>query len=201
MGCITINRDNEVRITGSPLHMEEGEYPKLRGEFGLVEVKRVNDAAGALAPSLPMAMGLAKTPGKNCLYLRGCDGAFGYVLLAKVEGTYRAARNLEDLKSLFAPIESEKEALSYAVVATGFQPRYEFNIKKNFRTFVWKINTTSSIRKDGGYEVNLFVNRMCGCGPHPDSMVVFHVGRDGSMQNKGTVKLYEDPDFDSLCVD
>ncbi len=200
-GCITINRDNEVRITERPHRIEESAYPKLRGDFGLVEIKRVSDAAGALTPSLPMATGVMLRPGKNCLYLLGCSGFSGHVLLVKDDAGFRMARNQEDLKRMFAPIENEKEALSYAAVSTGLAPRYEFKIEKKFRTFVWKIRTTSSIRKGDGFEVNLFDYKGCGCGPHPYTMVVLHVGRDGSIRNEETVKLYEDPDQDSLCVD
>jgi len=198
---IRISHDNEVRVTAKPLQIDQSEYSAILTTFKLHRVMPVNDLAGSLVPGYPMAMGRERIKRADCLFYAGCTAPDGFTLIIKTGGGYRIARNQDDLKKFFAPIETREEALSYAFISTGLKPEYTFDLGKNPRTFVWKINSTYSIEKDNGYEVNLFDYRECGCGPHPYSMNIYHVGRNGDLTKIKTVKYYEDPAQDGLCVD
>ncbi|MBP7737553.1 MAG: hypothetical protein KA369_16350 [Spirochaetes bacterium] len=196
-----ISHDNEVHVTAKPLQIDQAEYGAIRNTFNLYQVMPVNDLAGSLTPAYPMAMGKERIKRTDCLFYRGCTAPEGFTLIIKTGDGYRIARNQDDLKKFFAPIETREEALSYAFISTGLKPEYKFDLGKKPRTFVWKINSTYSIEKGNGYEVNLFDYRECGCGPHPYTMNIYRVGRNGDLIKIETVKYYEDPDQDGLCVD
>jgi hypothetical protein len=196
-----VSHDNEVHVYAKPLHINQAEYGAIRAAFNLYQVMPVNDLTGSLVPAYPMAMGMERIKRDNCLFYKGCTAPDGFILVIKTGDGYRIARNQDDLKKFFAPIETREEALSYAYISTGLQPVYTFDIKKNFRTFAWSVNTTYSVEKDNGFEVNLFDYKGCGCGPHPYSMIRCHVSRNGDVKMIETVRIYEDPDQDSLCVD
>ncbi len=53
----------------------------------------------------------------------------------------------------------------------------------------------------GGYKVNLFGYRLCGCGPHPHYTVEYLVTESGNVSEITREKIYEDPWADGLCVD
>ena len=43
--------------------------------------------------------------------------------------------------------------------------------------------------------------KVFGCGPHPNYYKVFKVTEAGQIRLLQTVKLFEDPEEDALCVD
>lgn len=198
---IKITNKNETRITEKPFHIDKTEYTVLRDTFKIKSILAVNDLTGSLSPKYPMAMASEHLKQSNCLFYYGCIAATGFSLIIKAEDGFKILRSRDDLKKYFAPIESPEEALSYLYISTGLTPLYKFNIGKNFRKFVNSINTTSSIRKNNGYEVNLFEYQHCGCGPHSYRMFKYFVGANGDIEKIEAVKLYEDPNQDGFCVD
>jgi hypothetical protein len=198
---IKINTDNETRVTSKPLHIDKLQYNFLKDTFKVNGFEPVNDLTGSLNPKYPMVLAFERYKYDNVLFYKGCISVNGYALIIKAEDGYHILRNRNDLKKFFAPIESKEEALSYAYISTGLFPAYKFEIGKSFRKFVSSVNTTYSIKKNGGYEVNLFDYKFCGCGPHPYFMVRYQISINGDIEKIETIKLYEDPLQDGLCVD
>ena len=149
----------------------------------------------------PIGSGIKEIVNDNCLFYYGCLFSESVCVIIKECSKYHILNNQEDLKTYFAPINSAEEALSYAYISTGLLPKYEFELKTRYRTFVDTISTTYSIEKKNGYEVNLFDYQLCGCGPHTHLMIKYFVAENGNINKIETVKLYEDPKDDDLCID
>jgi hypothetical protein len=79
-----------------------------------------------------------------------------------------------ELRELYAPIESEDEALSYALAATGYQarnfttdlPRHAYPAPGEVDYFVNELEDTHVTKSQEGYRVRLYDYTWCGCGHH-----------------------------------
>jgi len=166
------------------------------------------DALGGLDPDLPvMACRAAFTPGEErmqpgeFLYNDGCLLPDYIWLVIWQDGNYRLLKNIEDLKAVYAPIETPEEAYSYAIAATGLDAHFDLEPVPGFRYHVTGLEETYIEETGDGYRAHLFYYRLCGCGPHTTSAVAVDVGRDGSIQVGEFMPLFEDPEQDGLCVD
>jgi hypothetical protein len=168
-----------------------------------------NDVVAALTPSIPVALCESReysstTPQPAHLYNWGCSRPSYMSLVVKEEGGYRLVSTLEDLQTLFAPIETSEEALAYAVAATGYEPRYDLEkyLDPSFRFFIAALEETHVTEvSNGGYSVNLFRYQWCGCGPHAQYQIMINVSQNGAVSVGEPQKLWEDPAQDGLCVD
>lgn len=177
------------------------------GRLGCEQIRPVGDALGGLQPAYPMRACLALRTGDQPLaegdfiYRDGCLMAeyVRYVILQ--DGQLRVLKSLADLQQVYAPIESEEEALSYALAASGLGVRYGITAQRNLRYFVDQLEDTHVETLPQGYRVHLFDYKLCGCGPHPTYAVQVLVTSDGQVQELSREKIYEDPAEDKLCVD
>jgi hypothetical protein len=202
-GCtnIRITRENEVHTLEKPVLIDSAHYSLLKDSFDFDYIMPANQLLGSLHPKFPLAYGITNSYDINSLYMEGCLNPTGYSLIVEDSSGFKIINDQNDLKAIFAPIETKEEALSYICAFTGQEPKYAFEIESGFRKFVRTINTTYSIEKEDGFEVNLFDYRECGCGPHTYFMVIYRIKRSGEIYVKETVQLYEDPLQDGLCVD
>ncbi len=203
ISCKQVNIQNgkEVRLTEIPLYIETSDYALIKESFNLHEVQRADLLLGSLTPKYPLAYGVFFSRSEEVLFRQGCLSPYGYCIVLKDTLGFHLIKNKADLKKYYAPIETKEEAISYAYAFSGLKPRYDFDIKPEFRTFTKTFKTTNAIESDEGYEVNLFDYIMCGCGPHTHLMISFMVKKTGDIYLKETQKLYEDPNEDGLCVD
>ncbi|NPV75202.1 MAG: hypothetical protein HPY59_02385 [Anaerolineae bacterium] len=219
-GGITVAEHPEIRLASDKSLFEQAdcgevsygrrqcEPESVLGKLGCSAVIEPPDALGGLDPDLPvMACRAAFTPGEErlepheYLYNEGCLMP-GYIrLVVWQEGSYHLLKNSEDLKSVYAPIETPEEAFSYAIAATGLEARFDLEPERNFRYHVSSLEETYVEEIEDGYRVHLFHYRLCGCGPHTTSAAAVDVGRDGSIQVGDFIPLFEDPEQDGLCVD
>ena len=116
-------------------------------------------------------------------------------------GEFLLLKNGADLQRAFAPIESEVEALSYAIAATGLGARYGLEKESGLRYFTDELEDTSVQRSNESYRVRLFDYHLCGCGPHTHYSVDIQVRLDGGVEELSRQPLYEDPEEDGLCID
>lgn len=203
-GCNTtvqIVRTNETTISETLQRIEFSKFDSLRKNLGLTYIDPAQELLAGLKPQYPMAIGVKKNMNSNCLYYDGCKNPNGYSLIIKMESGYKQLTSAEQIKEYFAPITNKQEALSYAIVNTGLDAKYEFEIKRNYRKFVKQIKTTSVEKNEEGYIVNLFDYILCGCGPHSYLMKEYLITEEGDLKLLETIKLYEDPEQDGLCVD
>lgn len=166
---------------------------------------------GGLNPSYPTAIcGNASIRGndpKAYLYMdfsHGCDiGEFVHYMVYDGE-QYQIIASKNDLKRLFAPIETSEEALSYVLAATGLHVSYD-GVKghvtpQHYRYFVTEFEDTHVVEVEDGYSMNLFESQNCGCGPLKTFEIEFYVSNNGDIERLSKRKIYENVNM-SACYD
>jgi hypothetical protein len=158
---------------------------------------------GGLTPSYPIAQCGWSEPGPEGLYRGGCTPPHtqsGLVVLR--EGQYQLVASLEQLRALYVPIESEDEALSYAMAATGLGARFSEDIPAGWKLeyLAQEIEDTHVTPSEGGYRVNLYWWRACGCGKHEYRPVDVRVTVDGTVSTSALGEpAYRDAR--EICID
>jgi hypothetical protein len=160
------------------------------------------DLLGGLSPSHPLVI-CANDSGKigNSTKFRkgGCImPSFSSQLLFK-DDAYQLVSGAAELQTVFAPVESRDEALSYALAATNLYARYGQQIHQYFRYHVNALEDTHVDEVTDGYVVHLFTPAQpeCGCGVHTVYAVDVLVTREGQVQETKSQPIYE---F-SACID
>jgi hypothetical protein len=165
-----------------------------------------NALLGGLTPSYPIAecswrIERTGTPGvydrRPGLYQTGCMDRAGIGLVVLRDGSYQMAASVEDLQALYAPIESEDEAFSYAIAATGFWPQYFYSGFPHSGTVLLtnQLEESYVAKREDGYTVLLYSWEHCGEGYHPTSAVDVVVTRDGGITVSTGVEVYQDTQF------
>jgi hypothetical protein len=99
-------------------------------------------------------------------------------------------------------VTSEAQALSTAIAVTGVPPAYGSKIVPGYRYFVSTIEDTYVTRERDDFIVhNLQSYAQFGCGPHSTYLVTVRVPRVGGVSEISSIKAFEDPKQDGLCVD
>lgn len=177
------------------------------GQLGCEQIRPPGELLGALQPAYPMRLCLVLRNASQRLdkgeyvYREGCLMSEYVRYVIQKDGELAVLKSLADLQQTYAPIETENEALSYALAATGLGVRYGMTAQRDLRYFVDQLEDTNVRSVPEGYQVRLFDYKLCGCGPHPTFAVDVLVTRDGQIQELGREKIYEDPAEDKLCVD
>ena len=177
------------------------------GVLGCAEIRPPGEVLDGLQPAYPLRVCVAShQPGVRLaegeyIYSEGCrmPEYIRYVVIK--EGGFVLLKSLADLQQTYAPIESNDEALSYALAASGLGVRYGITPQPDLRYFVDQIEDTHVETVPQGYQVRLFDYKLCGCGPHPTYAVDVLVTSDGQIRELSREKIYEDPAEDKLCVD
>ncbi len=177
------------------------------GQLGCEQIRPPGELLGALRPVYPMRLCLVlRNAGQQLdegeyVYREGCLTSEYVRYVIQKDGEFVMLKSLADLQQTYAPIETEDEALSYALAATGLGVRYGMTAQRALRYFVDQLEDTNVQPAAEGYQVRLFDYKLCGCGPHPTFAVDVLVTRDGQVQELRREKIYEDPAEDKLCVD
>jgi hypothetical protein len=177
------------------------------GQLGCEQIRPAGEILSGLQPSYPMFVCLVqREAGKplaesDYIYREGCLLAEYVRYVIQENGELRLLKSLADLQQVYAPVETEDEALSYALAASGLGVRYGITADPNLRYFVDEIEDTHVETVPEGFRVHLFDYKLCGCGPHPTYTVDVLVTKDGQVQELSREKVYEDPAEDKLCVD
>lgn len=179
--------------------------------LGCDRIKPVDALLGALDPVVSMAeclyyptQHLEEHPDAfdtPRLYNEGCllPVYVRYVILN--EGEFTILSTLDDLQTVFAPLESPDEALAYGLAATGLQAKYGLKRQPSFRYLTERLEDSHVKEAHGGYEVLLYHYQICGCGPHTTSAVWLEISRDGDLREISRTPAFENPQEDNLCVD
>lgn len=168
-------------------------------------ITKPGDLLGGLDPSLPLAV--ASTNGFNAedelpsVYVNSCMFQQYIRYLVLVDGEMRLIDSAKGLAAVYAPIESENEALSYAIAATGLSAVYDLHESPNLKWYSNTVEETYVSQTDEGYLVHLFDTFLCGCGPHVVRSVDLVVSTDGSITFSEAFDTYSDPELDDLCID
>jgi len=177
--------------------------------LGCEQFASVTDLLGGLDPSYPiiecrisnLSKAVVPIQEGDYFYQKGCLRSLYVRYIFYKDGKYKMINNLDDLKSIFAPINSSKEALSYALAATGLGARFGLRFDPDYRYLVQTLEDTKVVQTKDRYEVNLYHYQLCGCGPHTTSIVKVVVTKEGEISTNERVPAFEDPKQDNLCID
>jgi hypothetical protein len=181
-------------------------------ELGCDQLRKPGDLLGGLNPAYPLALCLyyplqhqESTQGdpfaEPRFYNDGCMMPVYVRYVIYKDGNFEVLRSIADLRVAYAPVESPDEALSYSLAATGLEARFNQQRQPGYRYFVDRLEDTSVIEAEGGYQINLYDYQLCGCGPHTTSIVTLLVSPDGDIQTVEEQPAYENPAEDGLCID
>ena len=150
---------------------------------------------GGLQPTYPIA-GCTVGDGKY-IYQGGCLITTGMAYIIERKGKYEKIDSFTKLKSIYAPIESETEALSYAIAATGYSALYGTGTLKDTEYFVEQLENTHVEIHGDEYIVRLFDYNLCGCGQHETIAIDVAVNRQGGIREIYREEVYRD----TKCID
>jgi hypothetical protein len=176
---------------------------------------QISDMYGGLEPSYPIAVCQKEWPsGAQCLRESGGIIHICEQVIVYLDGTFQLIRTREELRDLFAPIESADEALSYALLATGYSVKYapgDYRLAvpgscdpghRWYRYYVDTLEDTHVVEVESGYQVHLFDSQEFGCAPHPVWSVIVQVNHDGVVTEQSKKKLFEESSGGpGCCVD
>jgi hypothetical protein len=135
---------------------------------------------------------LSLEPGKERHYTR---------LVVLKDGQFQLLKNFDDLKTVFAPIESPSEALSYALMTTQLKAYYAQKIKPAYRYYMDVIEDTHVVVTKVGYDILLYDYKDFGCSSHPTSTTVVTVRANGLISYPSQILAYANPTEDNVCFD
>lgn len=116
-------------------------------------------------------------------------------------GQFELVRTEDELRNIFAPIETSDEALSYTLAAKNLAAYYGLKANSKYRYFVDEIEDTYVKTTTDGYLVHLFHYKVFGCGPHITSIVDIRVTAQGLVEEVRKESVYKNPSEDDVCVD
>lgn len=178
------------------------ELKNLEDPIGIIN--EPGDMLGGLTPAVPLAVTLTVRHDDvtiPAVYVKRCLSK-GYVrYLVVVDGEMRLIDSIEGLAAQFAPIDSEEEALSYAIAATGFSAVNDLQKSPKPKLYSDTVEETFVKSTDSGYIVHLFDAYLCGCGPHIIPSIDVTVQKDGSIELSEPVDAFSDPKLDGMCID
>lgn len=181
-------------------------------ELGCDQLRKPGNLLGGLDPAYPLALCLyyplqhnGEAQGNPMeaprFYNDGCMMPVFVRYAIFKDGNFEVLKTLEDLASTYELVESQEEALSYSLAATGLEARYGQQRQLGYRYFVNRLEDTHVRQVDEGYQVNLYHYQVCGCGPHTTSSVTVEVFANGKINTLEEQPVFENPEEDGLCVD
>ena len=154
---------------------------------------------GGLSPSYPIAQCVWTLETKPAgLFSTSCGKGYSFGLAVLRDGQYQLAASVADLRALYAPIESEDEALSFAILGTGFDPAYYEGLrpegKAGYPGLVFlteQLEDTHVTKSEDVYTVRLYDTEGCGCSSHPTSAQDVLVTADGQISISSQGRVFE----------
>ena len=186
----------------------------LLANFGCDEIQAPSSFIGGLDPSYPIVvcanqympgeateeLAAIVESGQFFYYTGGLFGSYVRYIIYQ-NGEFVLLKTEEDLRRLFAPIESPDESLSYVLAAKNLSAYYSLHYDSVYEYEVDTIEDTYVTPDTDGYLVHLFHDQVFGCGPHWISEVDVHVSVDGNIEERSSRQIFRNPDLDDLCVD
>lgn len=186
----------------------------LAAQFGCNEILAPSNLIGGLEPAYPIAIcsnqyisgeGTEELEalidsGQFFYYTGGLFGSYVRYIVYQ-NGEFVLLNTEEDLRKLFAPIESPDEALSYVMAVKNLSASYGIQYDAAYEYEVDTIEDTYVTPDTDGYLVHVFHDQVFGCGPHWVSEVDVHVSVEGIIEQRNSRQLFRDPTIDDLCVD
>jgi hypothetical protein len=172
--------------------------------YAIESIYPVTDLYGGLNPAYPVAIAnsvrFAGEEEVPAVFKDKCMGTFYNRYLVMID-EMRLIESVEQLKELYAPIENEDEALSFAIAVTGYSALYDLNGKLTYKFYQNPLEESYS-RLDGNqFTVHLFNDFLCGCSPHIVQSIDVTVSQEGEFSLAEPVDAFSDRLNDGMCID
>jgi hypothetical protein len=201
--CTECNRaGNETYKFPATIDIDSSAYKTLANQFRARGLWAAPDHLGALNPSYPIAIiNMDIDHFKDTDWMsHGMIASFDKIVVKKQNG-YFLINSHAELKEIYAPITSEKEALSYAILYTRFFAVFDISFFKSSYDYFGETPTISYAKQQqGGYIVHLFSYKTFGCD-HPYYSDLVRVEKNGTVKILKHEVSFEDPEKKHLCVD
>lgn len=182
--------------------------------FGCDEIQQPSSLLGGLEPSYPIALCIItpryeETPsdtqaeidnGQFIYFTGGLFGVYVRYVVHKDDG-FVLLKTEDEFRTLYAPIESPEEALSYTLALTNLSAYYGLQHDPAYKYEVNTIEDTYVVAETDGYRLHLYAYQEIGCGPHWISAAEVHLTSEGVIQEVNWEPLFRDPNIDDLCID
>jgi hypothetical protein len=188
-------------VTEKPLVIDSSDFNTIEQNFRYENIEAPSISLGGLTPRLPLAQVYSSDFKDKCLWQSEGMMLMCYSLVAKFRDTLILIDTEKRFKETFAPIDSKEEAISYVAYLTRTYPKYDIENKSRYRSFISHFPSTYVKSATDGFEVLLHDKKVFGCGPHPNFYKLYKVTKAGQITLLRTVKMFEDPEEDALCVD
>lgn len=174
-------------------------------EYPITTIRAPYDLYGGLQPEIPLAIASVVSFDREieipAVYAEKCMAAFYVRYLVYVDGEIRLIDSAEAMAELYAPIENEDEALSYAIALTGYSALYDLDQHPEYKVYNKPLVESHSKYEGEKFTVHLFDTFICGCGPHIIESVDVTVNPDGTISLTEPVEAFSDPETEGLCID
>lgn len=174
----------------------------LEQRFGCYEVANASAELEALDPRLPIVECdtlATESSGREGLVRTGCMLAGYRNYIIEKDGDFRLIRSREEFAALYAPVQSQREAMAFAVALTNSFPLYDTAPPEGYFSVSSAITPSSVEEKDGSFVVHLFDRPICGCGSHPYYAVEYLVTGAGNLTELSRQKVFDSNAM--ICVD
>ena len=124
-----------------------------------------------------------------------------YRYVIRRDNQFQLIKTRTEFEAVYTPVESEDEALSYALAITGFSARYGLTIQSDYHYLTNELEDTYVEKTEQGYEVYLYDELECGgCRPHTTSSDSVIVTTNGKVVLRGKMPIFEDPQGNEGCI-
>jgi hypothetical protein len=117
------------------------------------------------------------------------------------DGNFQLIKNPDKFRSVYAPVDSPDEALSFALALADVYAQYDLKFNLKYHYEVKTLEDTSVETAGDGYIVHAFDYQFFGCGPHYYYGVDLNVTPDGRVEEISRTPIFRDPRLDGLCQD
>ena len=166
----------------------------------------VDAVSGGLRPQYAVATCVRRDtsgepPEPDLFQMTGCLMPLYQSVVVSVDGEIRLVNDAASFQGLFAPIESEEEALAYAQLVTGLNAIFGWEVAEDSpnQYYVDRLEDTHVAQTDEGFIVSLFSDPepLCGCATHTIYQRDVLVHLSGQVEIVNSTPLY---DFEA-CID
>lgn len=167
--CLSCNTGGSVdhheavkNITHTADLIDEAQYSRLKSQFDLETInnKTFGVFLGGLTPRQKITSAIKYLKDEEGLYPLECNGNYHVVLVTETANGYQLIQTKEQLREMFAPIDSPEEALSIVHLEEGGMPTDVFKEDEDFYAKIKDIEHVYD-NGDGTYKVELVHYDVC----------------------------------------
>ena len=142
-----------------------------------------------------------KLKGEGWIYRVGCSEPVYIRYVIFRNSKFQLIKTISEFQSIFAPIESTDEALSYALATNSLSAQFGLGVDPRVKYLANRIEDTHAVTTTDGFVINLYHYELCGCGPHIMSVVDVSVTKQGDINQSEPKKVFDDLTKAAVCVD